>query len=400
MARSINRLSARGVEALAKPGRHADGGGLHLQIDTTGARRWFYFFQWQGRRKEMGLGSTRDVTLAAARDAAAEARQMVTRGVNPIDARRKAAEPARDNTFGAAATELMDDIASGFKSEKHRAQWRTTLETHAALIWGRPVAEIGTEDVLRVLRPIWSKTPETARRVRGRIERVLDAARARDLRSGENPARWRGHLAVLLPKQSGGERHHPAMAFDEIADFVDRLPSQPGKSPTALEFLILTAARTVEVLGARWDEIDVEKAMWTVPAERMKAGKEHRVPLSARALTLLADMPGDHEGLVFRGGGPGGGLSNMAMPMLLRRMKRRDVTVHGFRSTFRDWAGETSTFPPDVIEMALAHTIASKVERAYRRGDAFDKRRALMEAWADFCGRAPTANVVELRPRG
>ena len=280
-----------------------------------------------------------------------------------------------------------------WRNPKHRAQWRNTLETYAHPHMGNlPVGELGTEHVLAALEPIWRTKPETAARVRGRIESVLDYATARDWRSGENPARWRGHLANLLPARGkvAPVQHHAALPWGEIADFLTALRGQAGISARALEYAILTAARSGEAFGARWGEVDLLGKVWTVPAARMKAGREHRVPLSAPALALLGEMAklrtvDSSEAFIFPGAVVGRPLSIMAMTMALRRMKRGDLTVHGFRSTFRDWAAERTNFPRDVAEMALAHAVGDKVEAAYRRGDLFQKRQQLMDAWAKHC---------------
>ena len=281
----------------------------------------------------------------------------------------------------------MASLENGWRNPKHRAQWKMTLSVYAAPLRDMPVDKISTEDVLAVLKPLWTTKPETASRLRGRIERVLDAARVRGLRQGENPARWRGHLDHLLPKPGKLTRgHHEAMAIDAVPAFLERLQTRPSIAGKALAFTILTAARSGEVLGARWNEIDLETAVWTVPAARMKTGKPHRVPLSSPALAVLREMHAlrtEEVDLVFPGQKRGRPLSVMAFSMLLRRMKV-EVTAHGFRSSFRDWAAERTSFPHEVAEMALAHAIGSKTEAAYRRGDLFEKRQQLMAAWADF----------------
>jgi integrase len=344
----------------------------------------------QGKRREMGLGSILDVPLAKAREKAGDARTPFLEGRDPI-AERAATQQAEaaPTTFGTFADDLIDDIQEGFRNEKHRKQWRSTLKMHAAELLGKPLAEIDTDAVVEVLKPIWLTKPETASRVRGRIERVLDAAKAKGLRTGENPARWRGHLDLLLPRRPKTSKgHHAALAFADAADFMRELGSRPALAARALEITILTAARSGEALGMTWSEVDLEQALWSVPAERMKAGVEHQVPLSAQAVTILKAVRPKrvkpHE-FIFQTSA-GKKLSNMSMAMLLRRMGRDDITVHGFRSTFRDWAGETTVFPREIVEMALAHTIVSKTERAYRRGRSLEKRRELMDAWARYCG--------------
>jgi integrase len=352
-------------------------------------------FMWKvaGKRREMGLGSLRDVPLAKARERAAEARQKLAEGLNPIAARDK----PKVMTFGEAADALIESMSSSWRNEKHCAQWKMTLTVYCAPLRSKPVTEIGTEDVLKVLQPLWTTKPETASRLRGRIERVFDFARAQGHGPGENPARWRGHLEAVLPKRAKLTRgHHKAMPFDEVPEFMVALREREGIAARALEFAILTAARSGEVFGASWDEFDLEARVWTVPAARMKAGRAHRVPLSARAVEILREMEQRRlSELVFPGTKPGRPLSVMALEMVLRRMKV-DVTVHGFRSAFRDWAGERTHFPREVAEAALAHLVGDAVERAYRRGDALEKRRKLMDAWASFLQQKARSNVVFL----
>jgi integrase len=395
MARQINRLTPRGVTALQTPGLHADGGGLYLQVGPTGAKSWSFVFQWRGKRRQMGLGSLLTTTLAEARQEADAARRAVARGINPIDARRLAR--VGGNTFGDVADDLIKSVQSEWKNDKHRYQWTQSLEVDAAALRPLDVDKITTDDVLDVLRPIWTTKPETASRTRGRIERVLDAARVKGLRTGDNPARWKGHLSVLLPKRQKLTRgHHPAMPFTEIPDFMTLLAARPALAARALELTILTACRTGEVIGAKASEFDMAKALWVVPPERMKAKAEHRVPLNAPALALVKQLIAEQEELdanseyLFADGSGQKPISNMAMNMLLRRMGQLSYTVHGFRSTFRDWAGECTDHPREVIEAALAHTVGSEVERAYRRGDALGKRRVLMADWAAHCLGAVT----------
>lgn len=405
MAREVNKLSARSVATLRRPGRHSDGGGLYLLVDPSGARRWLFLFRWQGKLKEMGLGGTGSVSLLDARERAGEARRLVQAGTNPIEARRAAeAAKAAATTFGAFADQLVKNITPGFRNAKHRAQWNSTLKTYAEPLRAKALDEISTDDVLGVLQPIWLTKAETASRVRGRIERVLDAAKAKGLRSGENPARWRGHLDHLLPKRQKLQRgHHAAMPYGKVPAFVvDDLRKREAVAALALEFLILNANRSGEVLGARWPEIDRKEKVWTVPAERMKAGVEHRIPLTARTLEILnAAEKVRTSDFVFPGQRRGRPLSSSALEMLLRRMKAGEVTTHGFRSSFRDWVGEETAFPRDLAEMALAHSVGDATERAYRRGDALEKRRKLMEAWAGFlAGGASDRKVVPMRATG
>jgi integrase len=288
-----------------------------------------------------------------------------------------------------------------FVIKSTRAQWKTTLETYAACLRSRSVDGINTDDVLRVLKPIWTTKPETASRLRGRIEKILDAAKAKGFREGENPARWRGHLDHLLPKPLKLVRgHHAAMPYEEVAALIEKLRSREGTAALALEFCILTAARSGEVLGAQWSEIDLNKKIWTVPANRMKAGREHRVPLAGRAISILKQMEKTKTGeFVFPGQARDRPLSNMVLSMMLRRMKIEGVTVHGFRSSFRDWAGNVSSFPREVTETALAHIIGDKAEQAYRRSDALEKRRKMMEAWTSFCEPKMRGNIVPIGKR-
>ncbi|HSH93183.1 MAG TPA: integrase arm-type DNA-binding domain-containing protein [Roseimicrobium sp.] len=389
----MNRLTARGITALSKPGRHYDGDGLYLVVDTNGSKRWVFLFRRDGKLKEMGLGGLSSVPLSAARALAAGARQVVAAGRNPIELRK--AHAAADNavTFGAFADQLVTDIQSGFRNEKHRWQWKHTLETYAASLRPLTFDAVTTEKVLEVLTPLWQTKQETASRLRGRIERVLDAAKAKGLRTGENPARWRGHLDSLLPRRKKLQRgHHAAMPYSDVPAFIVELRKREAVAALMLEFTILTAARTGEVTGATWGEIDRKAKLWTVPAERMKAGKAHRVPLSARALEIVekVEVLRTEGDFLFPGPRKGKPHSNMAMLALMkRRMDLEDLTIHGFRSSFRDWAGECTAFPREVAEAALAHVVGDEVERAYRRGDALEKRRELMDAWARFATTKP-----------
>jgi integrase len=417
----------------ARPIRLGDGGGLYLQIAPSGSKSWLFRFTLAGKAREMGLGPTgeppRGVTLAAARLAAAEARGLLRQGVDPIEhrgnsLRQAEAERAKAaaNTFRSVAETMIGAREAGWRNAKHRQQWRNTLATYAyPLIGEMPVAEVGTEDVLRVLRPIWTEKPETASRIRGRIERVLAYAKAMRLREGENPAVWRGHLSEALasPRQIEGKvpRHHPALPWQHAPLFMADLRGRNAMAARALEFSILTAARTGEVLSARWREVDLDTAVWIVPAERMKAKREHRVPLSHAALAVLRTvlpLSTGPESHVFPGQQRGHGLSQMALLMLLRRMnlqaegkpaRWRDartsepITAHGFRSTFRDWCGEASHHPADLAEAALAHITRDKTEAAYARGDLFAKRAALMADWAAYCAKPPAEVVNMSAPR-
>lgn len=388
MARGINRLTIKGAAALKEPGLHSDGGGLYLNVKKSGARSWLFIYQWRGKRREKGLGPLHVVSLDDARAKRDAARKLLADGKDPLEPQR----PEVSETFGEVATSLIADLEVGWRNPKHRQQWRNTLETYCAPIWERAVDTIETADLVDILRPIWSEKPETASRLRARIERVLDAAKVRGFRTGENPARWRGHLQLILPGRTRGTgvRHHPAMPSDQVPDFVKGLKVRVSTAARALEFLIHTAARTNEVLGMHWREVDFEAGLWTVPAERMKMKREHVIPLTEPALIVLRAMAvfgSDADAPVFpsRNGKP---LSNMSMEMLLRRMGCDDYTVHGFRSSFRDWAGDHTKFPREIAEAALAHLIGNAVERAYRRGTALAKRRELMEAWSAFVSGA------------
>ena len=351
-----------------------------------------------------GAGGPGSVPLAEARARALDLRRLVRAGIDPIaqrksvaneDAARVQASSMRAITFKTVAAAYINANEAGWRNEKHRSQWRSTLETYAyPHIGDVPVSDVATSHVMAALEPIWKTKAETAARVRGRIEAVLDYARAREWRTGENPARWRGHIANLLPARSKMSRvvHHPALPWREAGTFMLTLRSRDAVAARALEFTILTAARTGEVLGARWSEIDRTEALWTVPGSRMKAGREHRVPLSAAALTVLDEVASlrpenDDAGnaIVFPGAKAGRPMSQMAMLMLLRRMERADLTAHGFRSTFRDWCAEATDYPNEMAELALAHTLGDKVEAAYRRGDMMERRRRMMHDWAIFC---------------
>ncbi|MEA3275520.1 MAG: integrase arm-type DNA-binding domain-containing protein [Pseudomonadota bacterium] len=399
---AIHKLTPRKV-ATARPGKYEDGGGLRLVVPASGAKKWVLRYTIDGKRREMGLGSFPVVPLAAAREKATERRRQVAAGIDPIEARR--GEPGKVPTFTTCAARYIRAHRRGWKNAKHARQWVSTLKTYAQPVIGsRPVDTVATEDILRILSPIWTSKTETAKRVQGRIENILDFAAAHKYRDPLNPARWRGHLDKLLPKPARVKKvtHHPAMPYTEVPRFLTELSRTDSVSALALRFLILTATRTNEVLKARRSEVDRDALLWSIPAARMKARRERRVPLSDAAITVLQALPRiDGNPYLFPGARYGKPLSNMALLQQMRGMgygvhgSRGDYVPHGFRSSFRDWSGEVSSFPRDVAEMALAHTIDNKVEAAYRRGDLFAKRRTMMQAWADYVSEAP-ARIIPL----
>ena len=406
-ARLIGKLTTLSVRQARHRGLYGDGGGLFLQVSKRGTQSWVFRFKKDGRLRVMGLGPVHTISLAEARERARECRRLRLDGIDPIEVRlsRQLAtrlEEARAMTFAECAAAYIVAHRAGWRNAKHAAQWSATLAAYVDPVLGNlAVQSVDIALVLRVLEPIWTTKPETASRVRGRIESVLDWATARGYRAGENPARWRGHLENLLPKRSRVRRveHHAALPYPEIGPFMVELRQQEGIAARALEFTILTASRTGEVIEARWNEINIAEKLWVVPGARMKAGKEHRVPLSGRAMAIVDEMFAIRSGdYVFPGAKAGRALSNMAFLMLLRRMSRGDLTTHGFRSSFRDWAAEVTAFPAEVAEMALAHTVSSKVEAAYRRGDLLEKRRQLAEAWAAYVdSSAMSGKVVPIR---
>lgn len=388
---AIHKLSVRRV-ATASPGKYEDGYGLRLVVSKSGAKKWVLRFTLHGRRREMGLGSYPSVGLADARVSALKCRRQVAKGADPIEARRM--DSQRIPVFTACAARYIRGYRHGWQNAKHARQWVSTLKTYARPVIGKkPVNAVTTEDILQILSPIWVTKTETAKRVQGRIENIMDFAAAHQFRDPLNPARWRGHLDKLLPRPSRVKEvaHHPAMPYPDVPDFFDELSRNRSVSAMALKFLILTATRTLEVLHAEWKEIDLHAGIWTVPASRMKTRREHRVPLSDSAMTVLEALP-RIEGcpFVFPGSRNARPLSNMALLQLMRGLgygvnsSRGDYVPHGFRSSFRDWSGEVSSFPREVAEMALAHAIENKVEAAYRRGDLFEKRRKMMQEWADY----------------
>lgn len=409
MPRQAKELSALEVGRIKHAGMHAVGGvpGLHLQVLPSGGRSWILRTVMGGKRCQIGLGGYPAVTLAQAREKARDTREAIEQGRNPIAERATArsalaAQHGSLITFAEAAAKFITSKSAEWSNSKHAAQWGATLETYAYPTIGKVhVRDVTLAHVVKILEPIWTTKTETASRVRGRIESVLDWATVRGYRHGDNPARWRGHLDKVLPKPTKVTKveHHTALAVDELSAFMVELRKQAGIAARALEFAILTAARSGEVRGATWSEIDLENAVWTIPAERMKAGKDHRVPLSEGALTLLRSVPRfEGNDLVFVA--PRGGvLSDMTLTAVMRRMKV-DAVPHGFRSTFRDWAAERTNYPREVAEMALAHAIGNAVEAAYRRGDLFEKRRRMMGEWATFCSTVrPAGEVVPINQK-
>ena len=395
----IGKLSARRA-ATAPLGKYCDGGGLWLYVRRDGTRAWVYRYTKAGKAHEHGLGPLSTVSLAEARADALKCRKLLRDGRDPIqERRRERSERLGALTFRQCAERFLAAHEAGWHNPKHRAQWRSTLAAYAYPELGDlPVGTVDTTAVMRALEAIWQDKPETASRLRGRIERVLDWATVRGYRTGDNPARWKGHLDALLPARSKVRtvRHHAALPYAEIPGFMTGLRQRDGVAAQALEFAILTAARSGEVRGMTWAEVDGDT--WTIPASRMKARREHRIPLAPRALAILDDMRRlGTEGLVFPGTKRGKPLSDMSLSAVLRRMGHGDVTVHGFRSSFRDWAGEATAYPREVCEYALAHRLKDKAEAAYQRGTMFEKRRKLMDAWAGYCQRPPAGKVVPIR---
>jgi integrase len=402
--RALERLSAKQVENVKKPGYYCDGGGLYLQVSDAGTKSWILRYAIKGRERQMGLGSFLTTPLKKARRNASDYRDQLAEGIDPLDARKaKDAQEkltrARSKTFAECAKSYIAAKREGWSNAKHADQWTNTIETYCGPVFGSlPVEQVDTALVMKVLEPIWTKKPETATRLRQRIELVLGWATVSGYRTGDNPAKWRGHLETKLPKMGKARRaelgkfkHHAALPYSQVGAFIQSLRAQEGVAPKVLEFTILTAARTGEVIGAKREEFDLDSKVWTIPASRMKAKKEHRVPLTDRALELVREQDAKPGELVFN-------QSNMAMLKLLERMGRDDLTVHGFRSTFRDWTAEQTNYPREVCEMALAHTVQDAVEAAYRRGDLYEKRARLMAEWARYCERPQTgAKVVGIR---
>ena len=404
----MGKLTALSVGKQKQPGRYGDGGGLWLQVRAADQKSWLFRYTVEGRQRQMGLGSLDLISLAEARELAIAARKLLKAGKDPIgEKREQAAETSgkRLTTFRQVAEMYVAAHKGSWRNAKHAWQWDATLKAHAFSVFGdKAVSAVTTGDVMSALEPIWTKTPETASRLRGRVEVVLDYAKARGWRDGENPARWRGHIQNLLPARNKilKVQHHPALPWREIGGFMVDLRAETRTSARAVEFVILTAARTSEAFLATWGEVDLKAETWRVPASRMKAGVDHTVPLSPPAVALLKALKPENvlpTDFLFPGQRAGKSLSNMAGAMLLRRMNRADITVHGFRSTFRDWAADTTGYPREVAEAALAHVVGSKVEAAYRRSDLLAKRATLMAEWGRFCAQSvsQSAEVVPLR---
>jgi integrase len=406
---SVDLLSAAKVKSLKAPGDYLDGRGLYLQVRSETSKSWLLKYSMDKRAREMGLGSALDFSLKEAREERDALRKLIKRGIDPLELRKaerhaKKLETAKAITFHAAAARFIEANRSGWKNVKHAAQWEATLKTYAYPVIGDlPVQSVDTALVMKILDPIWSTKSETASRVRGRIESVISAAKSRGEFAGENPARWKGHLDAVLPKQSkvSKVKNHPALPYADLPAFMQALRAREGIAAAALEFQILTASRPRNAVGARWAEFDINAAVWTIAGENMKGGKAHKVPLSAAALAVLERMAKIKTGdFVFFGGSGDKALSDAATGGVLDRMSRPDIVPHGFRSTFRTWDGEKTSFPREVAEKALAHLVGDETERAYDRGDMFEKRRLLMDAWAAFATSDParSADVLAFAP--
>ena len=409
------KLTQLQVDKLKAEGIYSDGAGLSLKVTKYGSKSWVYRYMLAGKAHWMGLGSYPDVSLADAREKAAELRKLTRQNIDPLAEKRKEvsivrAAIAKFIDFDKAAEQYIDAQKSGWKNAKHAEQWTNTLKTYASPVIGNiDVSLIETAHIMRILEKdnFWNEKTETAHRVRGRIESILDWATVRKYRTGENPARWKGHLDKLLPARTKVKKieHHAALPWQEIGAFMVELRNQQGIAARAVELAILTACRSGEVRGAAWDEFDLEAGVWIIPGERMKAKKEHRIPLSSKAIELLRKQQAEFPGVIVFPGmkvkdGKQTQLSDMSLTAVLRRMEQNEITVHGFRSTFRDWAAESTAYPGEMVEMALAHTIGNKVEAAYRRGDLFEKRRRMMEDWARFCDTVQSAGeVVPIRAK-
>ena len=408
MRRVVNRLTAITVKGLSQPGYYPDGGNLYLQVSASGSKSWIFRYVMSGKERQMGLGSFLDFSLAEARERAKAQRQLVADDIDPLNAKRektlaRALAQANTISFDNAAAAFIKAHESGWKNAKHGEQWKNTLATYASPVFGKlPVASVDTGLVIRVLEPIWATKTETATRLRGRIEKVLNWSTVQGYRTGENPARWKGHLehSLVAPGKIQKIEHQPALPIDDMARFMADLRQRPGVAARCLEFVILTAVRSGEARGARWSEFDLTGAIWTIPADRMKTKVQHRVPLSAPLVRILQQHSNHKpDDLLFPGPRGGAILSDMTLTALTRRMAypstdSRTCVPHGFRSTFRDWAAERTNFPRDLAEQALAHKLESKVESAYLRSDVLEKRRSLMQGWADHCERIVDSGTV------
>ena len=410
MGHGINRLTALQVQKLKKPGYHGDGGGLYLSVNRTGSKSWIFRYRYRGKEHEMGLGSLLTFGLLDARERALVQRKLLADGNDPLGFKsavslQRSMAAANIITFDDAADRYITSHREGWKNAKHADQWVNTLATYASPVFGKmPCSEVTTPLVMRVLEPIWTVKTETATRVRGRIEKILDWAKTQGYRTGDNPAAWRGHLENLLsaPKKTTKVEHHPALPWREMGAFMLALRKMPGGAAMALQLIILTNCRTTEVIEAPWSEFDFDLKLWTIPASRMKAEREHFIPLSDAALAVLAQAKQEAAGsaFLFPGGKKIKPLSNMACLQLLKRMGRADLTVHGFRSSFRDWAGESTSHPREVIEHAMAHQLRDKAEAAYARGTLLDRRRVLMTDWAAHCATVRIGgDVVSIRSK-
>ncbi len=398
MARQIGKLTPFAVKGKKEKGLYSDGGNLYLQVNSSGAKSWLFRFELNGKVRDMGLGSCNAITLAYARELATAARKHVSLNVDPIAARKEeqakaSLEAAKTQTFKQCAETYIETHKSGWRNPKHISQWTNTLTTYVYPVFGDiSVQDVDTDLVIKSLMPIWNTKTETATRIRGRIENILDWAKAMKLRTGENPALWRGHLQKLLPKPSKVQKveHHPSLPYIYVAEFMAGLSTNEDLSARALELTILTASRTSEVRAARWEEFDLKQKIWVVPATRIKTGKEHRVPLSPAALAILKELHKNRNNdFVFAGRNPTKCMSDMALLALTRRMAKPDYwpyfVVHGFRSSFRDWAAEQTNFPREVCETCLSHSVNSKTEEAYQRSDLLEKRKLVLDAWARYC---------------
>jgi integrase len=406
MAKTVDILTPLEIKKKTKPGYYRDGPNLYLQITKEGVKSWLLRYMINGKAANMGLGATHTISVAEAREKALQARKLLLEGIDPCQQKKdqKAAKriaEAKVMTFDQCATAYISAHRAEWRNPKHALQWESTISTYASPLFGKlPVAEIDTGLIVKCLAPIWESKHETATRLRGRIESILGWAKTSEYRTGNNPAAWKDHLENLLAKINKSSKvvHHPALPYSDVAEFMVTLRQQEGLGARALEFAILCASRSNEVRGATWSEIDLEKKEWIIPKTRMKAGKEHSVPLSDEAVNLLKKLPRFEDcEIVF----PSPRLkhfSDAVFSALLERMGRKDITAHGFRSSFRDWAGEISTFPKETIEAAMAHRLKDKAEAAYARGTLFEKRRLLMESWANYCNTKPgKSNVVQIQ---